>query len=80
MALWVLQKKKFSADGIFKAELSDLFTYELVEGDCSGIEFWETMTRTEIIIFTTRTQNVLGEKGPMDKGTDCCNPEEILLP
>uniref|UniRef100_A0A5F8H222 KH type-2 domain-containing protein n=1 Tax=Monodelphis domestica TaxID=13616 RepID=A0A5F8H222_MONDO len=56
-------KEKFVADGIFKTELNEFLTRELAEDSYSGVEVQVTITRLEIIILTTRTQNVLGEKG-----------------
>uniref|UniRef100_A0A2I2YWH0 KH type-2 domain-containing protein n=1 Tax=Gorilla gorilla gorilla TaxID=9595 RepID=A0A2I2YWH0_GORGO len=63
MAVQISKKRKFVADGIFKAELNEFLTRELAEHGCSGVEVRVTPTRTEIIILATRTQNVLGEKG-----------------
>merc|ERR1712211_79234 len=63
MATWVSKKRKFVADGVFKAELNEFLTRELAEDGYSGVEVRVTPTRTEIIIMATRTQNVLGEKG-----------------
>jgi len=57
------KKRKFVADGVFYAELNELFTRELSEEGYSGMEVRVTPERTEIIIRATRTQNVLGEKG-----------------
>jgi len=57
------KKRKFVADGVFKAELNEFLTRELAEDGYSGVEVRVTPTRTEIIIMATRTQNVLGEKG-----------------
>merc|ERR1712059_172546 len=57
------KKRKFVADGVFKAELNEFLTRELAEDGYSGVEVRVTPTRTEIIIMGTRTQNVLGEKG-----------------
>ncbi|XP_065842943.1 small ribosomal subunit protein uS3-like [Oscarella lobularis] len=59
----VSKKRKFVADGVFKAELNEFLTRELAEDGYSGVEVRVTPTRTEIIILATRTQNVLGEKG-----------------
>merc|ERR1712223_1329371 len=59
----VSKKRKFVADGIFKAELNRLLTEELAEDGYSGVEVRVAPTKTEIIIMATRTQNVLGEKG-----------------
>merc|ERR1719315_333248 len=59
----VAKKRKFVADGVFKAELNEFLTRELAEDGYSGVEVRVTPTRTEIIIMATRTQNVLGGKG-----------------
>nr|AGH70186.1 40S ribosomal protein S3 [Placozoa sp. H4] len=59
----ISKKRKFVADGIFRAELNDFLSRELAEDGYSGVEVRVTPTRTEIIISATRTQNVLGEKG-----------------
>merc|ERR1712159_16174 len=59
----VSKKRKFVADGVFYAELNELFTHELSEDGYSGVEVRQTPARHEIIIRATRTQNVLGEKG-----------------
>lgn len=63
MVVQISKKRKFVADGIFKAELNEFLTQELAEDGYSGVEVRVTPTRTEIIILATRTQNVLGEKG-----------------
>merc|ERR1712086_400500 len=59
----VSKKRKFVADGVFFAELSELLTRELAEDGYSGVEVRVTPMKTEIIIRATRTQSVLGEKG-----------------
>jgi small subunit ribosomal protein S3e len=59
----ISKKRKFVADGIFKAELNEFLTRELAEDGYSGVEVRVTPVRTEIIILATRTQNVLGPKG-----------------
>uniref|UniRef100_A0A7N4NSI3 KH type-2 domain-containing protein n=1 Tax=Sarcophilus harrisii TaxID=9305 RepID=A0A7N4NSI3_SARHA len=63
MAVQISKKRKFVADGIFKAKLNEFLTRELAADGYSGVEVRVTPTRTEIIILATRTQNVLGEKG-----------------
>ncbi|XP_062513712.1 small ribosomal subunit protein uS3-like [Corticium candelabrum] len=63
MATIISKKRKFVADGVFKAELNTFLMRELAEDGYSGVEVRVTPTRTEIIILATRTQNVLGEKG-----------------
>jgi small subunit ribosomal protein S3e len=57
------KKRKFVADGVFKAELNEFLMRELAEDGYSGVEIRHTPAKTEIIILATRTQNVLGEKG-----------------
>ena len=63
MAQQVSKKRKFIADGVFYAELSELFAREFAEDGFAGIEVRVTNVKTEIIIKATRTQEVLGEKG-----------------
>jgi len=63
MAAQISKKRKFVADGVFKAELNEFLKRELAEDGYSGVEVRVTPVRTEIIILATRTQNVLGEKG-----------------
>jgi len=58
----VSKKRKFVADGVFKAELNAFFTRELAEDGYSGVEVRVTPAMTEIIVMATRTQAVLGEK------------------
>merc|ERR1712188_272201 len=62
-AAQVSKKRKFVADGVFKAELNEFLTRELAEDGYSGVAVRVTPTKTEIIINATRTKNVLGEKG-----------------
>ena len=59
----ITKKRKMVADGVFYAELNELFTRELGEEGYSGVEVRITPMRTEVIIRATNTQNVLGEKG-----------------
>uniref|UniRef100_A0A8D8WPJ2 40S ribosomal protein S3 n=1 Tax=Cacopsylla melanoneura TaxID=428564 RepID=A0A8D8WPJ2_9HEMI len=59
----ISKKRKFVADGVFRAELDEFLTRELAEDGYSGVEIRFTPARTEIIIMATRTQNVLGDKG-----------------
>lgn len=63
MASSVSKKKKFVADGVFKAELDEFLRRELAEDGYSGVEVRMAPAKTEIIILATRTQSVLGEKG-----------------
>merc|ERR1712121_290496 len=63
MATQISKKRKFVADGVFRAELNEFFTRELAEDGYSGVEVRVAPTRSEVIIMATRTQSVLGEKG-----------------
>ncbi|KAG9004003.1 40S ribosomal protein S3 [Tulasnella sp. JGI-2019a] len=63
MASQISKKRKFVADGVFRAELGEFFMRELAEEGYSGCEVRVTHARTEIIIRATHTQEVLGEKG-----------------
>jgi ribosomal protein S3 len=79
MATQISKKRKFVADGVFRAELNEFFTRELAEEGYSGCDVRVTHARTEvlqvssfllstyfgiqIIIRATHTQEVLGEKG-----------------
>jgi len=63
MAVAISKKRKFVADGIFKAELDEFLRRELAEDGYSGVEVRMSPNKTEIIILATRTQSVLGEKG-----------------
>ena len=56
----ITKKRKFVADGVFRAELNNFLMRELAEDGYSGVEVRKTPTRTEVIIMATRTQNVLG--------------------
>jgi len=62
MAAQISKKRKFVADGVFRAEINEFFTRELAEEGYSGCDVRVTHTRTEIIIRATHTQEVLGEK------------------
>ncbi|POW12333.1 hypothetical protein PSHT_06730 [Puccinia striiformis] len=59
----ISKRRKFVADGVFFAELSEFFTRELAEEGYSGCEVRVTHARTEVIIRATHTQEVLGQKG-----------------
>jgi len=59
----ISKKRKFVADGVFRAELNEFFTRELAEEGYSGCDVRVTHARTEIIIRATHTREVLGEKG-----------------
>nr|GAT44216.1 40S ribosomal protein [Mycena chlorophos] len=63
MASQISKKRKFVADGVFRAELNEFFMRELAEEGYSGCDVRVTHARTEIIIRATHTQEVLGEKG-----------------
>ncbi|XP_022188711.1 40S ribosomal protein S3-A [Nilaparvata lugens] len=63
MTTQISKKRKFVADGVFKAELNEFLSRELYEDGYSGVEVRVTPSKTEIIIMATRTQEVLGPKG-----------------
>uniref|UniRef100_A0A673U9G9 Uncharacterized protein n=1 Tax=Suricata suricatta TaxID=37032 RepID=A0A673U9G9_SURSU len=63
MVVQIFKKRRIVANGLFKADMNELFTWELGEDGYSRVKVSDTTTRTEIIILVTRTQNVLGEKG-----------------
>jgi len=55
------KKRKFVADGVFYAELNELFSKELGQLGYAGVEVRVTPVRTEIIIRATNTQEVVGK-------------------
>ncbi|MCO5582387.1 hypothetical protein L7F22_036282 [Adiantum nelumboides] len=65
------KKRKFVADGVFKAEINELFIRELAEDGYSCVEVRETPMRTEIVIGATSTYTVLGERGRRIKELAC---------
>lgn len=48
MAASISKKRKFVADGVFRAELGEFFTRELAEEGYSGCEVRVTHARTEV--------------------------------
>jgi hypothetical protein len=46
----ISKKRKFVADGVFRAELGEFFTRELAEEGYSGCEVRVTHARTEVCI------------------------------
>lgn len=63
MPITISKKRKFVADGVFYAELNEVFTRMLGKDGYTGLEVRRTPVKTEIVIRATRTQNILGEKG-----------------
>ncbi|KAL0333716.1 UNVERIFIED_CONTAM: 40S ribosomal protein S3-1 [Sesamum angustifolium] len=59
MATQMSKKRKFVADGVFFAELNELFTRELAEDGYSGVEVRVTPVRTEVIIRATHIRTFL---------------------
>jgi len=57
------KKRKFIADGLLFSELNEFFLKELSEDGYSGLQIRVTPQRTEVLIYCTKTKNVLGEKG-----------------
>lgn len=48
MTTQISKKRKFVADGVFRAELNEFFTRELAEEGYSGCEVRVTHARTEV--------------------------------
>ncbi|MCO5587083.1 hypothetical protein L7F22_041029 [Adiantum nelumboides] len=65
------KKRKFVVDGVFKAEINELFMRELAEDGYSCVEVCETPARTEIVMYATSTYTVLGERGRRIKELTC---------
>lgn len=57
------KKRQFVKDGIFYTELYEFLKRELAEDGFAGIEHRITPSRHEIIIRSTKSKEVLGEKG-----------------
>uniref|UniRef100_G1Q4W8 DNA-(apurinic or apyrimidinic site) lyase n=1 Tax=Myotis lucifugus TaxID=59463 RepID=G1Q4W8_MYOLU len=57
-------QSRLVADGIFRAEPNEFLPQELADDGYSGVEVRVTPNRTEMIVWATGTQNVLGEQGP----------------
>lgn len=51
MAAQISKKRKFVADGVFRAELGEFFERELAEEGYSGCEVRVTHARTEVSTF-----------------------------
>ena len=76
----MLSKKiRTVAYDIIKGDLNELLTQELNDDGYSGIEVKVTLTRAEIIMLATRTQNVLG-KGQWIRALTAVVPEEFDFP
>ncbi|CAO2602588.1 40S ribosomal protein S3 [Lemmus lemmus] len=73
MIVWISKKIMSVVYDIIKDDLSELLSQELNDDGYNGIEVKVTLTRVEIIMLATRTQNVLG-KGQWIRSTDCCSP------
>ncbi|KAF2070966.1 hypothetical protein CYY_007716 [Polysphondylium violaceum] len=60
-SLQISKKRKFVADGVFHAELNELFTREFNKDEgYSGVELKTSPGLTEIIIRASKTQSVVG--------------------
>lgn len=53
----ISKKKKFVADGVFRAELGEFFTRELAEEGYSGCEVRVTHARTEVCVHLTKQRD-----------------------
>lgn len=56
MASQISKKRKFVADGVFRAELGEFFTRELAEEGYSGCEVRVTHARTEVSLSPSSSQ------------------------
>lgn len=56
MSAQISKKRKFVADGVFRAELGEFFTRELAEEGYSGCDVRVTHARTEVLLMTTRPE------------------------
>jgi hypothetical protein len=59
MSAQISKKRKFVADGVFRAELGEFFTRELAEEGYSGCEVRVTHARTEVSINSNHSPYVL---------------------
>ena len=67
MATQISKKRKFVADGVFRAELNDFFTRELSEEGYSGCDVRVTHARTEVSYVVWRSiGNILNAILPSD--------------
>merc|ERR1712002_755886 len=73
MATQISKKRKFVADGVFKAELNEFLKRELAEDGYSGVEVRVTPLRTEIIILATRNRGALCRKGLLPRFACYCS-------
>jgi len=63
MAQKMSKKRKIIGQGVFQAELDHFFQKELAEDGYTGLEVRAGPNKTEIIVQSTKTNNILGEKG-----------------
>src|ERR1700761_5005172 len=54
MATQISKKRKFVADGVFRAELNEFFMRELAEEGYSGCDVRVTHARTEVLLVLCR--------------------------
>jgi small subunit ribosomal protein S3e len=59
----VSRKRKFVADGVFYAELNDVFYRMLGFDGYTGLQVRRSPVKTEIVIRCTRPVQIMGEKG-----------------
>ncbi|CAD6581125.1 MAG: 40S ribosomal protein S3 [Cyphobasidiales sp. Tagirdzhanova-0007] len=71
----ISKRRKFVADGVFFAELSEFFMRELANEGYSGCEVRVTHARTEVIIRATHTQRTPKDKADQLGG---CGSQEVL--
>ena len=59
----ISRKHKFVADGVFYAELNELFQRELSADGYSGVEIRKNGQKFQIIVRATKPNNVIGDRG-----------------
>jgi len=59
MSAQISKKRKFVADGVFRAELNEFFTRELAEEGYSGCDVRVTHARTEVCRFSLIREKLL---------------------
>jgi ribosomal protein S3 len=62
MSAQISKRKKFVADGVFRAELNDFFTRELAEEGYSGCDVRVTHARTEVYLNSTCLPSAVVDK------------------
>ncbi|RYE95645.1 MAG: 30S ribosomal protein S3, partial [Methanobacteriota archaeon] len=62
-AVRINKKRAFVADGVMFAEINELLSRELTDCGYAGLQIRKAPTQTEVVIYSSRTDAVLGDKG-----------------